>query len=88
MTQTEMEEAYEQIEYRRYRVQDFATDAGLKAHTAGFGGGPCCLCPQDKLAGPIEVICHPTGCRIGYVWVPKEHVAIIKIAYRRQHDPD
>ena len=84
MTKTELEKTHEQIEYRSYRIRDFATDAGVRTYPEGPGGGPCCLCPQNELAGPPEETCLPTGCRTNYVWVPKEHVAIIKIAYRRE----
>lgn len=73
MTQTELEKTHELVPIGMYRVYAFYQDTdGPSAHV-------CSGCPGQHMDS-----CYHLGCSPGTVWVPKEHAAIIKIAYRKE----
>lgn len=81
MTQTELEKTHELVDFIHYDVLRFYTDV---PPPMVFGSRICAGCPLCiSRAKPISS-CARSGCGPRTVWVPKEHAAIIKIAYRKE----
>ena len=82
MTQTELEKTHELVDFIRYDVMRFNTDTD--ASPEWLGSRLCVGCPLRVNRAKPTSPCARSGCGPRTVWVPKEHAAIIKIAYRKE----
>ena len=82
MTQTELEKTHELVDFIHYDVLRFNTDTDT--NTDRIGSSLCAGCPLRAIRGKTTSSCARSGCGPRTVWVPKEHAATSKIAYRKE----